>query len=281
MVGGVKTTILLSSGPQAPGLPSGHVRHGLHPVARAHDMRRPRARQNASLTHRRKSRPRGYNPFVQLGEYRSTTPAASGCGAPPILQSTQRALSPIRTATAWHCLITSATAVASTSRTRPPRQHPVQQRQPLPPRRRNRLVGPYLDNCGFFSLEGAAAARASRRHDGERGISTPSPGEGMEQVRPDPQANLIARPTCSALQPAAQNTMRLTGEMMRQLPDHPLLRLPEPHRQHTRTSPKSRVEPLGTWSSIFHFHVVGQRLTLIFYQRGRECLSPCAAMWQA
>ena len=73
---------------------------------------------------------KGYNPFVQ--------PAASGCGAPSHpFQSTQRALS------------LSARRPRGTARLRPrqrprplhghdhPRQHPVQQRQPLPPRRRS------------------------------------------------------------------------------------------------------------------------------------------------
>ncbi|MFQ8888391.1 MAG: hypothetical protein ACLR7Z_08720 [Bilophila wadsworthia] len=102
---------------------------------------------------------KGYNPFVQLGEYRSHTTPRLPRQDVVLLPSSKYAKSPlpIRTATAWPCSITSATAPCPLHG----HDHPRQTQSNSGNRFRlaeDRLVGPYLDNCGFFSLENGGGA---------------------------------------------------------------------------------------------------------------------------
>ena len=94
---------------------------------------------------------KGYNPFVQLGEYRShTTPRL------PRQDVVLPAL-PIRTATAWPCSITSATAAVSTSRTRPPATAPNPTAATASASPKTASWGPTWTTAAFSPLRTAAA----------------------------------------------------------------------------------------------------------------------------
>ena len=94
---------------------------------------------------------KGYNPFVQLGEYRShTTPRLPR-------QDVVLPAIPIRTATAWPCSITSATAAVSTSRTRPPATAPNPTAATASASPKTASWGPTWTTAAFSPLRTAAA----------------------------------------------------------------------------------------------------------------------------
>ena len=176
---------------------------------------------------------KGYNPFVQLGEYRShTTPRLprQDVVLPAIPSKVRKEPSPYphgdRVALLDYVRDSGRVHFTDTT-TRDSTQSNSGNRFRLA---EDRLVGPYLDNCGFFSLENGGGA-LPRRHDGEHDLPLHR-GEGMEQVRPeDPQADPDPLDQRARLQPAAQEPHAPDRRNdLRQLPDHPLLRLPEPHR---------------------------------------------------
>lgn len=206
---------------------------------------------------------KGYNPFVQLGEYRShTTPRLprQDVVLPAIPSKVRKEPSPYphgdRVALLDYVRDSGRVHFTDTT-TRDSTQSNSGNRFRLA---EDRLVGPYLDNCGFFSLENGGGAHF---HVAMMANMTYPFTEAKEwnKFAPKTLKQILIRSTnVLGYSPQPKNLMRLTGEMIcRQLPDHPLLRLPEPHRQHASLR-RSRVEPQGRGLRTRHFHVVGQRL---------------------
>lgn len=206
---------------------------------------------------------KGYNPFVQLGEYRShTTPRLprQDVVLPAIPSKVRKEPSPYphgdRVALLDYVRDSGRVHFTDTT-TRDSTQSNSGNRFRLA---EDRLVGPYLDNCGFFSLENGGGAHF---HVAMMANMTYPFTEAKEwnKFAPKTLKQILIRSTnVLGYSPQPKNLMRLTGEMIcRQLPDHPLLRLPEPHRQHASLR-RSRVEPQRRGLRTRHFHVLGQRL---------------------
>ena len=260
MVGGVKTTIpFYRQVLKHPAFRAGMFDTGFIPSApelMIYADLAPESERLAKLI--AKISAKGYNPFVQLGEYRShTTPRLprQDVVLPAIPSRVRKEPSPYphgdRVALLDYVRDSGRVHFTDTT-TRDSTQSNSGNRFRLA---EDRLVGPYLDNCGFFSLENGGGAHF---HVAMMANMTYPFTEAKEWNKFAPKTDPLDQR--ARLQPPAQEPHAPDRRNdLRQLPDHPLLRLPEPHRQHAPLR-RSRVEPQGRGLRTRHFHVVGQRL---------------------
>lgn len=160
---------------------------------------------------------RGYNPYVQLGEYRSITTPALGPFAPvmpPISPSVRRRPSPYphgdRLATLDY--IRDAGYVHFTDTT--PRDFTQSNSGNRFRLAEDRLIGPYLDNVGYFSIENGGGAHF---HVAMLANMTYPFTEAREWNRFAPKTfkQLLVRSTnVLGYTPQPRNLMRATGEMI-------------------------------------------------------------------
>jgi pyruvate carboxylase len=169
----------------------------------------------ASPPGRRDLRLWGTTPSSKLGEYRTRAASASDAFKPvlPGLSGILRPRIPTRAGTATRCrlrIAIPATSISSDTTTRDITQSNSGNR--LPPGR-GPLIGPYLDNCGFFSLENGGGAHfhvamlANMTYpftEAESGTASP---QDLKQI-------LIRSTNVLGYKPQPRNLMRLTGEMI-------------------------------------------------------------------
>lgn len=160
---------------------------------------------------------KGYNPYVQLGEYRSITTPGLGVFS-PVLPAIDRAVrrrpSPYPQGDRLSTLdfIRDSGYVHFTdTTTRDQTQSNSGNRFRLA---EDRLLGPYLDNAGFFSLENGGGAHF---HVAMLGNMTYPFSEAREWMRFAPKTlkQLLVRSTnVLGYTPQPRNLMRKTGEMI-------------------------------------------------------------------
>lgn len=160
---------------------------------------------------------RGYNPFTQLGEYRSeTTPRLPrvDVALPPVDPQTWRVPSPYphndRAALLDLIRDSKKIHIADTT-TRDGTQSNTGNRFRLA---EDKLVGPYLDNCGFFSLENGGGAHF---HVAMLANMTYPFREAAQWNRFAPKTlkQILVRSTnVLGYNPQPKNIMQLTGELI-------------------------------------------------------------------
>lgn len=160
---------------------------------------------------------RGYNPFVQLGEYRSESTPVLGAFEPvlpPISTSLRRQPSPYPHGDRLALLdyIRDSGTVHFTDTT--PRDLTQSNSGNRFRLAEDRLIGPYLDNVGYFSIENGGGAHF---HVAMMANMTYPFREAREwnSFAPKTHKQLLVRSTnVLGYSPQPRNLMRLTGEMI-------------------------------------------------------------------
>ena len=175
---------------------------------------------------------KGYNPHVQLGEYRSVTTPRLGAFdpvLPPIPSQLRRQPSPYPQGDRRALLdfIRDSGYVHFTDTT--PRDFTQSNSGNRFRLAEDRLIGPYLDNAGYFSIENGGGAHFHNGHAGQHDLSLLR-SEGVEELRSqDAQAAAGALHQRAGLHAAAaQPHAPDRRDDLRSLRSGTLLRLPEP-----------------------------------------------------
>ncbi|MDR1776914.1 MAG: pyruvate carboxylase [Desulfovibrio sp.] len=160
---------------------------------------------------------KGFNPYVQLGEYRSATTPSLGPFEPvlpPISQAARRAPSPYprgdRLATMDYIRDSGHVHFCDTT----PRDFTQSNSGNRFRLAEDRLIGPYLDNVGYFSIENGGGAHF---HVAMMANMTYPFSEAREwnSFAPKTLKQLLVRSTnVLGYTPQPRNLMRVTGEMI-------------------------------------------------------------------
>lgn len=219
VIGGIKTTIpFFHKVIKHPDFRRGEINTnfiGEHPELMHYTDLAPEGERLARLVAEISAR--GYNPYVSLGEYRSTTTPALGPFQPvlpPINPTTRRRPSPYPQGDRKATLdfIRDSGYIHFTDTT--PRDITQSNSGNRFRLAEDRLIGPYLDNAGYFSIENGGGAHF---HVAMLANMTYPFSEGREWNRfaPKTMKQILVRSTnVLGYSPQPRNLMRKTGEMI-------------------------------------------------------------------